>query len=132
MSSIPTFIAIQNVGPLIAVFEPAVAGSAIEWSMFFEQETEPGTGDWHPMDFNDVDLIAEVRKSIYDTNAIQDGVQVEAATTPGYLNFFIGANITAAAGECELQFGFKVSPGAPTHSKVHVIGTIPVLLAGVR
>lgn len=132
MTSIPTFIAIQNVGPLIAVFEPVVAGSSVEWSMYFEEETEPGTGDWHPMNFTGVDLTAELRKSIYDTSPIADAVQVEPSTTPGYLNFFIGANITAAVGECELQFGFKVSPGAPTHSKVHVIGTIPVLLAGVR
>lgn len=132
MSSIPSFVAIRNAGPHIGVFEPVVAGSCVEWSMYFEQETEVGSGVWEPMSFTGITLTAEIRKSVYDTNPIANGVTATPSATPGYIDFFIGADITAAAGECELNFGFKVHGGDPTRNKVQVIGTIPVVLAGVR
>lgn len=132
MSSIPSFVAIKNAGPHIGVFEPVVAGSCVEWSMYFEEETAPGSNVWVPMSFTGITLTAEIRKSIYDTAAIVGGVSATPSVTPGYIDFFIGADITAAVGECELNFGFKVHGGDPTRNKVQVIGTIPVVLAGVR
>jgi hypothetical protein len=130
MPSIPTFMTIPNTGPLQCVFEPVVAGSSVDWSIFFEDETSPGV--WQPMSFAGFTLVAELRESVYDASPISSGITAVVSATPGEIDFLIPAAITAARPDTELQFGFKMVPGDPSQAKVFAMGVIPVLRAGVR
>lgn len=128
MSSIPQFVAIPS-GPMIAQFGPVIAGSSLEFSMYFEDQTSPGV--YAPMNFSGLTLVSEVRLSPFDETAAAT-LAVTPSATPGYLDFFLSAVVTTVHAGNTLHWGFKMVPADPAHAKVYAMGEINILHAGVR
>lgn len=132
MPSIPQFIAIPGSGPLILVFEPIIGGSALEFSVFFEEETAPDSGIWEPMNFTGMTLISEMRASVFDAAPITPGVEATTSLTAGYIDFLMPASVSAANVGKTLSWGFKLVPADPELAHIRVIGDIIVSHGGVR
>lgn len=132
MPSIPQFIAIPGTGPLVLVFEPIVAGSALEFSVFFEEETAPDSGVWEPMEFTGLTLVSEMRASVYDASPIVPGVGAVISATPGYIDFKMPASVSLANAGKTLKWGFKLVPADPEMARIRVVGDIEISYGGVR
>lgn len=126
-----THIAI-NEGPLVAVFRPLPAGSSFSFSLYFEDETAPESGVFAAKNFTGLDLVAEVRWSIFDVDAIAGGCEATVSATPGFVDFFIPATVTAGNADRVLHWGFKFLPADADQAQIVLMGDIPICYAGVR
>lgn len=131
MTSLVQHVAVAE-GPAIAVFQPLPAGSSLEWSLFFEEESAPGSGVYVPKSFTGLTLVSEVRLSIYDTNPIAGGIAATVSATPGFLDFLLPATVTAGKQDKVLHWGLKLVPADPARAQILVVGEIPITFAGVR
>ena len=129
MSTLPTFVYADNASPFVVIFPgPPIAGTVVEFTLFFEEETSPGSQVWQPMDFAGKTLVARAKRNRYDDNGT---VHVVTATPgdPGYVTFTIPGNVTALYSH--LSWQFTVEPtGQPTLARALAISDFDIM-AGI-
>lgn len=129
MSTLPTFVYADNAAPFVVVLPgPPIAGTVIEFTLYFEEETSPGSQEWQPMDFTGKTLVSKAKSNRYDDNA---PVHPCGATQgdPGYVTFVIGGDVTALYKFLAWQFTAEPT-GEPALAKALAISDFTIM-AGI-
>lgn len=123
-------LVIPSSAPLECIFPKVIIGTALEFSLYFEDELTPGSPT--PMDFTDLELISELRLTPFSDPITGDPLTAtERVGEPGWVDFLLKASASAGrTSDANLHWLFKVLPNGDTDRLRPVLsGTIPVRAA---
>lgn len=125
---------ISNKEPVEAVFSTVIAGTGLEFPLYFEDETSPGSGVWNPVDFTTGGtFVSEIRYSPFDLAAIATlTVTPRGAPNIGWVDFFLEASKTLLIGNADVHWSCKWIPTSAEHAREISFGKIPVRWGATR
>jgi hypothetical protein len=125
---------ISNSGPTEVVFRAVIAGTALEFPLYLEDETSPGSGVYEPMDFTGLTFVSEVRLYAFQDVATATLGVTPRVSDPGWLDFFLPASVTLSIGYADVLWSCKAVPGSPNeeHAREIAAGMIPVRWGATR
>lgn len=118
-------------GPKMVVFDPVVAGTSLEFALYYDNEDPPDSGTFVPYDFSVGTFVSEVRYSPRDLLAL--GSVTVVPGDPGWVKFFLPASLSLLIGNQDVHWSCKfVLAINPEYALQLASGVIPVRLGATR
>lgn len=129
---VPHRLVINNGGPTAVVFNPVIAGTALDFPLYFEDETALGSGVYGPMDFSGGTFVSQCRYSPTDVAPVWTLAITQPE--PGWVNIFLSASQSLAMGNNDVYWSLKFIPASPNeeYARELAAGIIPIRYGATR